>query len=535
MLKVLLKKQFAEVFKSYFYDAKKNRMRSKGAIIGWFVFFIVVMVGMLGGIFTSMALSLCGPLHEAGMGWLYFLLTSGIAVLLGAFGSVFNTYAGLYLAKDNDLLLSMPIPVRIILTARLLNVYLMGALYASVVLFPALVVSWIVVGFSLARVVCGLVLLLIVTVIVLLLSCLLGWVVARISLKLKNKSFIAVLVSLLFLGGYYFVYFRANALIQNLVANAQTYGDKIKGAAYILYLFGRIGEGSWLSTVIFLAVAAVLFALVWLVLSRSFLRIATSSGAGTGKARYVERTAKEKTAFRALLAKEFARFTSSPNYMLNCGFGILMIPVAGVALLLKGKMICDAVNGALTGRPDSAAVLISIMLCLLTSMIDPAAPSVSLEGRSLWIAQSLPIQPKTVLRAKAAMQLILTEIPMLFAGICAAIIIPSSASVKVMVCVTPLVYGVFSALFNMVIGVRMPLLNWTNEIVPIKQSGSVMIALIGGWGIAVVPGGLYLLVGYHIGAAAYLLICTILFAVLSACMLRWLDRKGSRIFSALAA
>ena len=39
MLKVLLKKQLAEVFKGYFYDAKKNRMRSKGAVIAWFVFF----------------------------------------------------------------------------------------------------------------------------------------------------------------------------------------------------------------------------------------------------------------------------------------------------------------------------------------------------------------------------------------------------------------------------------------------------------------------------------------------------------------
>ena len=34
MLKVLLKKQLSEVFKGYFYDAKKNRMRSKAGIIG---------------------------------------------------------------------------------------------------------------------------------------------------------------------------------------------------------------------------------------------------------------------------------------------------------------------------------------------------------------------------------------------------------------------------------------------------------------------------------------------------------------------
>ena len=46
MLKLLVKKQLAEVFKSYFYDAKKNRMRSKGAIAAWIVFFVLVMVGL---------------------------------------------------------------------------------------------------------------------------------------------------------------------------------------------------------------------------------------------------------------------------------------------------------------------------------------------------------------------------------------------------------------------------------------------------------------------------------------------------------
>ena len=60
------------------------------------------------------------------MGWLYFALMGLLAVLLGAFGSVFNTYSGLYLAKDNDLLLSMPIPVNTLMASRLLSVYLMG-------------------------------------------------------------------------------------------------------------------------------------------------------------------------------------------------------------------------------------------------------------------------------------------------------------------------------------------------------------------------------------------------------------------------
>ena len=76
-----------------------------GFFFYYFVFFFVVMVVVLGGMFTFLSFSLCGGLTMAGMGWLYFLLMGMIAIVLGAFGSVFNTYSGLYLAKDNDLLL----------------------------------------------------------------------------------------------------------------------------------------------------------------------------------------------------------------------------------------------------------------------------------------------------------------------------------------------------------------------------------------------------------------------------------------------
>ena len=171
--------------------------------------------------FTFLSLTFCGALSQAGMGWLYFLLMIGISIFLGAFGSVFNTYSGLYLAKDNDLLLSLPIRVRTIMTARLMNVYLMGTMYAATALLPALIVYWIVAGITVARIICGLLLFLMVTVIVLLLSCILGWVVAKISLRLKNKSFVTVLVSLLFIGGYYFFYFKANDFIRDIIQNAE--------------------------------------------------------------------------------------------------------------------------------------------------------------------------------------------------------------------------------------------------------------------------------------------------------------------------
>ena len=312
----------------------------------------------------------------------------------------------------------------------------MGAMYSATVLLPALIVYWIIAGITAARVICGLLLFLIVTVIVLLLSCLLGWVVARISLRLKNKSFVTVLISLLFIGGYYFFYFKAADLVRDLIANAVVYGTKIKGAAYGLYLFGRIGEGSWTAMLLFLFITALLFALVWFVLFRSFLNIATDSGS-VEKKRYVERTVREKNVFAALLSKEFGRFTSSASYMLNCGLSVLLIPACGILFLFKGRDIFGILDDVFSSRPGTSAVLLCTMLCMMLSMNDMAAPSVSLEGKSIWIPQSLPVEPKTVLRAKMSVQLLLGGIPMLFICISSAIVIPGSATLKALVFLMP--------------------------------------------------------------------------------------------------
>ena len=532
MLKALLKKQLAEVFRNYFFDPKKNRMRSKASIALWFVFFFAVMVGMLGGMFTFFSLSMCEGMILAETDWLYFVIMAGIAIVLGAFGSVFNTYSGLYLAKDNDLLLSMPIPVETIITARLLGVYLMGAMYSATVLIPTIIVYWITAGATFANVFCGIVLFLIVTLIVLLLSCLLGFVVAKISVKLKNKSFITVLLALAFIGAYYFVYFKANDMIRDIIANASVYGMKIKGAAYVLYMFGKIGEGDFAAAAIFFFAALILFALMLFILSRSFLNIAAAGGKAQ-KSRYTEKRVKKRSVFGALLGKEFARFTSSPNYMLNCGLGVLFIPALGVFLLIKGREIIPVIDMLFAQKPDAFAILVCTALCMVASMNDVAAPSVSLEGKSIWIPRSLPVLPKTVILAKACVQIILNAIPMFFAVICAVITIPSSVFAKILICALPLTFVLFSALFAVFFGVRSPVLSWTNELAPINQRAPGAIALFGGWGVCAAFCGLYVLVGYKIGAEFYMLIWTALFAAVSLILLKWIDAKGADCFESL--
>lgn len=533
MLKVLLKKQLAEIFRVYFYNPKSNKRRSVGSTVGFFVFYAFLMLVICGGMFGFLAYSLCRPLVAAGLDWLYFTLLSLIAVALGTFGSVFNTYSGLYLAKDNDLLLSMPIPVRYIMLVRLLGVYLMGLLYSGIVLLPAAVIYLIFAPVTALTVVGILLLILLISVVVLLLSCLLGWVVAKISLKLKNKSFITVLASLIFLAAYYFVYFKAQGAITALVSNAEAWGEKFRSAAYPLYLLGKVGTGDPLAMGIWTAAVAALTALLWWLMARSFLRIATSTG-NTAKAVYREKAATVRSAFSALLGKEFARFTKSPAYMLNCGLGLLFLAAAVVLLLVKGGSVIALLEEAgLSGLVNGMPLFFCAALGFIIGTIDITAPSVSLEGKNLWLAQSLPVTPWQVLRAKLSVQLILSAPLVLLCSVAGIVILRPAALPAILMLVIPQVSVLFQAMFGLVLNLLRPSLNWSNEIYPIKQSMSVFIALFGGWVIGLLPLAIYFPLGGILGVGACLGIYLVL--LLGACvgMFLWLKGRGARIFAEL--
>ena len=531
MLRVLLKKQLSEIFRGFFYNPKTNRAKSRSATVGCLIAFNLLIFGLLGGMFAFLAVGICGPLTSAGLGWMYFALLVLIAVALGTFGSVFNTYAGLYAAKDNDLLLSLPIPVRTLMASRLLGVYLMGLMYAAVVIVPAVIVYWMRVSAAPMAILGGVLLTVLISAFVLTLSCALGWLVAKVSRKLKRKNFITVIVSLAGIAVYYFFVFKAQTAMEALVANAALYGEKIKGAAHPLYLVGCVGTGDGRAMLLVTLIVAALFALMWALLAHSFLKLSTATGA-SGRAVYRERTLKRQSADAALFQKELARFTASANYMLNCGLGILLLPVAGVALVIKGGELLPLLQMAFDNRGGCAEVLLCTGVCTIAAMNDMATPSVSLEGKNLWLAQSLPVTPWQVLRAKLKVQFALTAIPALVPLACMVLVLPLTPALP-LIFVTALSYIVFSACLGLTLGVMRANLTWTNELAPIKQSLAVAIAMFGGWAYALLLAGLYLLLGWRIGATVYLALVSAATIAAALALLKWLKTKGAQRLAAL--
>ena len=533
MLGTLLKKQLMEIFRGYFYDTRKNKARSKAATIGLIVLFLVLSVGMLGGMFYSMAAGLSGPLVNAGLGWLYFAMVGLLAVFVGVLGSAFTTYSGLYLAKDNDLLLSMPIPVRTIVAARAFSVYLMGLFLSAVVVIPALIAYGQIVPPTASTVLGGTVFLLLVSAIVLVLSCLLGYGVARLSVKLKNKSWITTILALVFLGIYYAFYFKGMELLQDFILHLDEYTGKIGAKLSFLKAFGEVGEGKISAILISAAVVFILCAAVWTVLMRSFTKIATADRSG-GKAVYREKAAKERGVLKALESKEFGRFIASSNYMLNCGLTVVFLPVIGILLLVKGREVLPAVETVFSQFPGLVLVLLVAVICSLASMVDIVVPSVSLEGNMLWITQTLPVGGSRVLLAKVKMHLLLAAPLSLISSAVIAVILSSDIMGTMALVITPLCMCVFEAMLGLTVNLKSHRFDWINEVEVIKRGAAVGITLGVSFGAVIVPALLYLiLLQWFVGVEIAMFIYSATLLIAAGIMYKKIKDDGDAKFAEL--
>lgn len=530
MLKALMKKQFIELFRSYFVNRKTGQARSKGKVTGYFILFAVLIL-VLGATFFGMSYTLVGPFCSMGLDWLYFSLLGVLATLFGTFGSVFNTYAGVYHAKDNELLLSMPIKPSQILFARISGVYLLSLLYEAMVMLPAIICYWVNVSVSFTKVLFPLVLMIVLAFFISALTCLLGWIVALISGKLKNKSSITIILSLVFFALYYFVCLKFNNILTSLVVNAQEIGEKVK---YIFpaYAFGMGCFGKPLYFIIFIIFSAVCFALTYLIMSESFVKI-TTTNKGQKKTVYVEKKSEAKSISQALFKKEVKRFTSSPTYFMNCGLGLFITPIISIVLLIKSKTIMEFLE---TAPFDIKAFLPVIVLCIIglsCSLNNITAPSISLEGKNLWVLQSLPIDTCKIFQAKINVHLYLNSAAAVISAIIIGIAFELQIIDIVLICLALFVLIRVFGTLGIVLNLKMPNLTWTNEMIPIKQSMPVCICLFGGWAVSALIGLGYYLLRNTCNSTEYIVICVCIFTFLARLLDKWLKDKGTKIFNTL--
>ena len=233
---------------------------------------------------------------------------------------------------------------------------------------------------------------------------LLGWAVALLNRRARHKSLVTIVGTLLFLAVYYAVFQWVGNAVEALAVDAVQAGAAAGRAAAPLRLLGLAAVGNVPALLLFLALAAACMALCGKALAKPYLRLLTLEP-GRAKVEYRAKTQKKQPPRRALLRRELLHLGACPMWLLNCALSSLLLPVLGAAALWKAA---DLRAFTAAYPPESLPMLVCGMVCTIAAMNFITAPSVSLEGGTLWLLQSLPVAPQQVLRVKVELQLLLT-------------------------------------------------------------------------------------------------------------------------------
>lgn len=475
MLKTLIKKEFSAFFGRTFKVKNSKNGSNRSPVLT--VILIATLFLLLSFSFFSLFMAIAPVTLEANVTWIIGTFSITFGAIVSLIGSVFATQSQLYDATDNDLLLSLPIPPTYILISRMLPLYVYNLFFVSVIALPALLSYAVFVSFNLLSVIFWLILIIVVSFVSLAICCLIGRFLAGFVKKFKNSSLTSIILSFAFLAIYFFLVSNAESVIELIVTDISKIATFCQKYLPTLYWTGLASTGKigWFLLILLFNVG--FSAIVLYFLSKSYIRIVTGSQKVKKTNTKKPLSYREKSQFKTLLNKEWQRFSSSATYFVNCSIGSVILIIAVVASIINAKSISD-----LSYVLEDYKKYFSTVVFLITTVIlftnSASASSVSMEGKSLWIIKSLPINAKTILLAKLILHFLISAPFAVLATIVFGIIVKLDFVTVIFLAVSATAFVFLQGEFGLSRNLKHADFSWTNVSVPVKQSGNVLAFLL---------------------------------------------------------
>ena len=483
MLKILLKNRLLALVDQFAGQSRGRKAAQLGTYIVMIVLGVLLLIGAGAGL-NALFGGFCAALAAQGETWAFYAAAGGLAFILALILTLFYAQGVVFEAKDNELLLSMPIRPSAILASRIGSVYFLNAMFSVILLGGAgYTVAVQAGGISVLSVffliLCALILPLLSTT----LSCLLAWLVSVVTRRTRRKSLIQLLLSLTATLLVYLVTMNVNKeLFKTMAESAGNIALAFRHTVYPLYAMGlAAADCSWLHLLIFAACCGVPFALVYYLLSRSFIRIVTARSAAK-KTKYEAASLKGSSVVWAMAKKDLSRFLNSPPYMLNAGLGLLYSVGMSVVAIVSGDRLIKGIfeEGAGISNPGAYATIIAaFMLSFFASTTTISGCSVSVEGKNLWILKSMPVRAKEVLTGKALSHLVLAVPVSLLCSVLYLFATPVlTVPGVVLMFLMPVAFNGFNALFGLIMNLYIGKLNYPSIAKAAKSAGSSLIPML---------------------------------------------------------
>ena len=504
---------------------RKKSLRSRGGA-GTAIVFILLAAYILFN-FYNVGRMMAEQYGAAGEERLMLYMAYFLSFIFVVSMSVFQMPAYLFGAKDYDFLMSMPIKSSQVVAGKLMPLYITNFAYSFVFTAGIFFAYGQYTRAGAAFYVLAVLGMLLAPLAPMAVSALLTWILERVAAVFRAKNIVRLITTFLMMivlmGSVFF-------LTGTGIFDVESVKNTFTGVAGVIVtgeFFMRGLSGSALNMVWYALISVAVFAVFVGVFAKSYRGISSARSTERRGEGYSAKDIKTSSVLMSLYKKDISFFFANTNYALNSGMGLVLLTIAAIAAAVAGG---DVFAGM--GIPACAVVAAVLAFTLMMSQV--CAPAVSLEAPYLWLLKSSPVRTMDILRAKLLSAMVITFPLAAVDALFASIALGASAADTAVTVLYAFALCAFVASFGLTVGLKHPKLDWTNDIVVIKQSSAIMITVLLGMLIAFVMIGAIMALSITLGA--YLWITLALSAVLiliSAFMYSWIRKKGVSRFERL--
>ena len=459
---------------------------------------IAVMVAI--GMCIAMLIGYCSA---AAYGYAYLGLLElipGMAMTISSvivlFFTMFKTNGEFFGFRDYDMIMSLPIPISTVVNSRFVNMYLWNTFFTILVMLPMGTIYFIFEKVTFTGIVFWILGMLLSPLIPTTIAAVFGAVITAFSSKFRYASAVASVLSIAAIVGLMVLSMSAGSQesgLSNLVDSktgnlnkevfsslAPQISEQLNRTYPPVALFQRaVSKGDWVSFFLFAGISIGWYGLFVFLLSIKFRQINTALTSHQSKANYKMEKLYASSTLLALYKKTIARILKSTICATNLLIGCVMAILFSTAILVVGpeKMLKSMeMTPYLPVVKNAAGYVIAAMV----SMTNTASVSLALEGKNIWLIQSLPIPPKKLYDSYLLTNLTFTLPTSVLCAIFFCIAFKVDVMTAFIIMLTPVAFSLFTAVMGIFIGNRLAYYDWQDEVQLVKQSMMSLFGMLGG-------------------------------------------------------
>lgn len=413
---------------------------------------------------------------------IFYIATFFITIIFG----IVRSQSLLFSAKDNSLLLSLPIKKHTIMLSRIILYLISQYGLCLLVMVPAIVVYIMLETPVITFYINSLLSVLMLPIIPSLLGGLIGYFIQIVSSNRKKRNMFQTVLTISTIVGVAAFMMNVGEITENLNIVAKTLEEFLLKLYYPLgVMYKGIDKFVLLETFITLMINIGAIILFTIILGFGFFRIIRNLMTDSVRKRANKIKCKKRGIRFTLFRKELKRYMASPililNTMLTPGIILLLLIYIGVTGV---STIANALNADVYTLNNLMLILwvpFSIMM-FAASATTPF--SISLEGKKNWINRCIPVDTMDIFLAKIITSMTIMNPIMIINTIIVVQAFNIPIYIGVLYIITLFIANLFISLLGLVINLMVPNMDYINEVSAIKQSKSafsttVIVAIFG--------------------------------------------------------